>query len=366
MDSIVIFKAALNSSVNFIFCLLVVMLFVRIFNIKSPALRFSLFLLPLIKLWFDMGTRFSSGHGFPGPFPLKAGGVFDLCLSAGLGSSGLSLWSLICSCIISQHTYSIGDLILCATGHGLSQTLAALWLSAAALLILYRVLGYLFYTRKLFASAYEDERLKPLADALKRPLYLSPLAKTPMVAGMVNPAILLPVRLPETLEEKELEMVLDHEISHIRRMDNVLNFLLGMTGDIFFFLPPVAFLISKINEEKEKICDLMAAGDHGEKALDLCKTLVKLAASSLREGPSLITHACGFALFPRKAEEGLMGRVTYLLSCKPGKKGIFQQRWAYILVTLALLKLLIGVSFFTSEGAARICTEVAMRIVVSA
>jgi beta-lactamase regulating signal transducer with metallopeptidase domain len=77
----------------------------------------------------------------------------------------------------------------------------------------------------------------------------------PCMIGFFKPIILLPVTLTTYLSATEVESILLHELSHIKRNDYLLN-LVQQFVTILLFFNPFAQLINRIiNQERENRCD---------------------------------------------------------------------------------------------------------------
>lgn len=85
--------------------------------------------------------------------------------------------------------------------------------------------------------------------------YLSDKIQVPLVIGYIKPIILFPAMLATQLEMNQLEAIMIHELSHIRRNDYLFNLLRTLTETILFF-NPFAWLIGKMMDiERENACD---------------------------------------------------------------------------------------------------------------
>ncbi len=87
-------------------------------------------------------------------------------------------------------------------------------------------------------------------------LWYSTGVHSPIVYGFLKPVILLPVSLATKLTTREIETLLIHEISHIRNNDYLLNWLLIIAGNIYFFNPFMKMLTANIELEREMACDI--------------------------------------------------------------------------------------------------------------
>lgn len=83
----------------------------------------------------------------------------------------------------------------------------------------------------------------------------------PLVIGILRPAILIPPALLSGLSTSEIEMILLHELAHIRRWDNPINLAQRLIESILFFHPAVWAISAWVRQERENCCDdfVMAA-----------------------------------------------------------------------------------------------------------
>jgi beta-lactamase regulating signal transducer with metallopeptidase domain len=105
----------------------------------------------------------------------------------------------------------------------------------------------------------------------------SGLLDIPSVIGYFKPMVLLPVSLISGIPENQLEIIIAHELAHIRRHDYLLQFIQGIIELIFFYHPIVWWLSSVVNTERENICDDLAVTICGE-SLPLIKALNNMEA----------------------------------------------------------------------------------------
>ena len=84
----------------------------------------------------------------------------------------------------------------------------------------------------------------------------------PIVIGIVRPMILLPATLVSGLSPDQLQALITHELSHIRRYDLIVNLLQRMIEAVLFFHPAVWFVSRRISMERENVADdaVVAAG----------------------------------------------------------------------------------------------------------
>lgn len=64
----------------------------------------------------------------------------------------------------------------------------------------------------------------------------------PTVVGVLKPAILLPFSFASGLSLQQVELLLAHELAHIRRYDPLVNILQRIIEAVLFLHPPVWFI----------------------------------------------------------------------------------------------------------------------------
>ncbi len=79
--------------------------------------------------------------------------------------------------------------------------------------------------------------------------------ETPIVVGWLKPLILVPTSIFLQMNPHELEMILAHELIHIRRFDNLVNFAQSFVEILFFYHPCVWWISAQIRREREFACD---------------------------------------------------------------------------------------------------------------
>jgi beta-lactamase regulating signal transducer with metallopeptidase domain len=86
----------------------------------------------------------------------------------------------------------------------------------------------------------------------------------PCVVGWIKPMILLPPAALSGLSPTQLEMVLAHELAHIRRHDYLVNLLQLLVETLLFYHPVVRWISQDARRERELCCDdsaVHACGD---------------------------------------------------------------------------------------------------------
>src|SRR5262249_23956479 len=80
----------------------------------------------------------------------------------------------------------------------------------------------------------------------------------PAVIGLLPPVILLPATSLTGLLPGQLQMILAHELAHIRRHDFLVNLLQAAVETLLFYHPAVWWISSQVRIERENCCDDLA------------------------------------------------------------------------------------------------------------
>jgi len=86
-------------------------------------------------------------------------------------------------------------------------------------------------------------------------VWLSSIVDSPMTIGFLKPIILIPLATINHLTTEQVESILLHELTHIKRNDYLVNFFVTVSGILFFFNPFSRLLINSIKKEREHSCD---------------------------------------------------------------------------------------------------------------
>lgn len=89
----------------------------------------------------------------------------------------------------------------------------------------------------------------------KIPLLYSSQVSSPLTLGLFKPAIMLPIDIEQQLTEKQLGMVLLHELAHIQRRDILWNWLAYGITLLHWFNPLIWIANKRMKADMEIACD---------------------------------------------------------------------------------------------------------------
>ncbi|MCI8981867.1 MAG: M56 family metallopeptidase [Hungatella sp.] len=152
-------------------------------------------------------------------------------------------------------------------GKSIILSLMNFWLLAFLVLMISSLITSHLLTRKLKnqSSVILDNRLniflglkKELGIKRDIQLYENPYVKTPLLAGIVYPFVLLPC---SSYEERQWEMFLRHELCHYVSHDLWYRLILDLVQKIHWFNPAIYFFALKFYDMSELACDSVATKD---------------------------------------------------------------------------------------------------------
>lgn len=139
----------------------------------------------------------------------------------------------------------------------------------------------------LFAHLLKELKIKkPIA------FRLSEYVNVPLVIGFLKPVILFPVSLAAQMDIQQVEAILIHELSHIRRNDYLFNLIRTVIDTILFFNPFVWLTGKFIDIEREHACDDLVVKVTST-PLTYAHALLTLELLSDKSSPALALAASG-------------------------------------------------------------------------
>ena len=213
----------------------------------------------------------------------------------------LSVWNLLHTSAAAQANGVISDALTpfpslatnstakpAADIAGISPMLLV-WLVCAILLAAYFVIGYACMVRRFRGTRLAPQ---PSIDALldrfrfsRDPhICVSSSRRAPLTFGVFRPTVLLPEDLP--VGDAQFQLVLAHELAHIRRKDCLRKLLLTVCLCLYWWNPLVWLMVWLANRDMELACDeavLRALGPDCKKAYAL--TLLDMAQRNPKSAP---------------------------------------------------------------------------------
>ncbi|HVF15801.1 MAG TPA: M56 family metallopeptidase [Steroidobacteraceae bacterium] len=131
---------------------------------------------------------------------------------------------------------------------GTQTTLIALW-ALGSTVLLFRWLVHWLQARALVHNSIACALNAPI------PVHRSAAVLEPCVVGVRDPVLLIPTHLLAKLTPPQLDAVIAHELSHVRRKDNLTATVHAAIAAVFWFHPLIWWVGAKLIELREHACD---------------------------------------------------------------------------------------------------------------
>ncbi len=191
--------------------------------------------------------------------------------------------------------------------------LPKVWLGVGLFLFALLSLGMVGTWRLRFATIPCPQNVQNIAERLARrwnfprtiPVRICRRIAEPILMGVFRPLILLPPAVLLKCRPEQLEMILLHELAHVRRGDNFV-LLLQRAAEVLFWFQPTVWMVSRwVTRDREFCCDEFVLKQSPDRRM-YAETLISLAKMA-RPKPSPFLAA----FFGR---EHVFARIRYILN----------------------------------------------------
>jgi len=87
------------------------------------------------------------------------------------------------------------------------------------------------------------------------PVYSTAFLKSPVIVGLFNPRIYLPIHLISDFNATDMRYMLLHELQHYRHKDALASYLMNFFGILYWCNPCVWYALKEMRSEREVACD---------------------------------------------------------------------------------------------------------------
>lgn len=122
---------------------------------------------------------------------------------------------------------------------------------------------------------------------------------TPTLVGWVRPVVVVPLAMLARLPSEQVDLILAHELAHLRRFDHLANLFQVVLETVFFYHPAVHWLSREARNERELCCDALALRATGGRRRDFIAALAGL--EDLRGGHGVLALAANGGVLAERA-----------------------------------------------------------------
>jgi beta-lactamase regulating signal transducer with metallopeptidase domain len=179
----------------------------------------------------------------------------------------------------------------------------------------------------------------------------------PVLVGIVRPIILLPPAALTGWSLDEIEMVLVHELAHVRRWDNLVNLAQRIVESLLFFHPAVWLVSGWVRREREACCDAIVVG-RTARPQAYAELLVALAAQMPR---GVLFHPAASSAM---AAGPLRARIRRILQLEDDPMLVSGKSFA-LLVGSAVVAATLSLLYLPARGQANESTTAGVKEIVA-
>lgn len=131
-------------------------------------------------------------------------------------------------------------------------------------------------------------------------LLCSDRVRAPVLLGLWRPLVLVPTSALTGLPAWQLELLLRHELTHLRRLDHAVNLLQTVAEVLLFHHPATGWVSARIRHEREHCCDDAVAAEAGRsRYVRALVAMEELRATMRTEPHAFVLGADGGSLLSR-------------------------------------------------------------------
>ncbi|MBW9159408.1 M56 family metallopeptidase [Clostridium tagluense] len=142
-----------------------------------------------------------------------------------------------------------------------------LWLIGVLILVVNTIIVDIKFSRNICRrKIVTDKRILDIVEECKHSMRVNkniPVVKisgikSPAIYGLVNPKILFPYDLIQEACENDLKNIFFHELSHFKRKDIFINYLIRIICVLHWFNPFIWYIFKQMKKDIEICCDAMS------------------------------------------------------------------------------------------------------------
>lgn len=142
-----------------------------------------------------------------------------------------------------------------------------IWYIGVILGILYIVMSYIVCLKKINkCKLVEDINIIDILQNCKRDMHIKKYIaivqgsniKSPAIFSFFKPKILMPLNMIQNMSENDIRNIFLHELSHYKRKDIFINYVLRIINVVHWFNPLIWYFTNELKKDMELSCDYFA------------------------------------------------------------------------------------------------------------
>lgn len=157
-------------------------------------------------------------------------------------------------------------------------------------------------------------------------LFLSDHINSPITFGHFKPIVLFPTSMLTGLSPDQIEMLLLHELAHIRRADFLINLIQSIIEVVLFYHPIVWWISEQIRITREHCCDDMA--------IEICQNHFLYAETLTQLQTSILLHKKSLAMSAKRNSGTFTYRIQRLFQTAESKPSFIKSIFSFGLIAV--------------------------------
>ncbi|MGL4774619.1 MAG: BlaR1 family beta-lactam sensor/signal transducer [Clostridium sp.] len=172
------------------------------------------------------------------------------------------------STIEAQNSYWLKDFSVTPNTtffESINFTLCLIWIVGMIIVLAFTIVSFVrLQSIKASLLHVEDKNVNDIFLKCKKQMGInktiklksSHLVESPIILGLFNPVVVIPMDELFTFSQKEVEYILLHELQHYKNKDILMNYILCIFQIIYWFNPLVWKSIKEMKIDREVACDM--------------------------------------------------------------------------------------------------------------
>lgn len=193
--------------------------------------------------------------------------------------------------------------------------------------------------RRLYQSCLDEMKI-----TRHIPIHSTAFLKSPIIAGLFQPCIYLPIHLISDHDTEAIRYMLLHELQHYKYKDALINYLMNLAVVFYWFHPLVWYALKEMRNDREVACDTSVLNMLEEVSYKAYGCTLINFAEKLSQSPFPFTSGIGSSMKQMKKRIQNIASYTPPSFCQKLKSAL-----TYSIIALLLLCLAPVLSIYAAE-----------------
>ena len=143
----------------------------------------------------------------------------------------------------------------------------SIWFIVVALLLMFTIIANMKFVSNLKRNSFNvNHEINVILEDCKHrmgigisiPIIQTNTVKAPALYGFIQPHLLFPMNIEKQVDKNELQYIIFHELSHLRRKDILVFWIMTLLKIMYWFNPIIWYGLYQMRQDCEISCDALA------------------------------------------------------------------------------------------------------------